>query len=459
MSNIEDVSVEQDIAPQDLALSARKVHEEVTRSIRGSLEHLKYATPKVQLAWGHGVQDGRIHHVNTVENGKSCGCICPACQEPLISRQGDVLAWHFAHHNGKECRNAVSASVAKFLAQILSEGDGLDFPGVRYLFGNRWHRRPARLGITFDRAEAMESASNQAWEVHAEKTAGETTSRLRVIIRTNPHMALPRPEDCLESGISTMLIDLGVVLSAALDIDPDLCTNEGWMRNQVLSDAPRDWIWTAAAERLRSSDLNRKVVPYLNAIDAYAEKISSEKASSAETIIDTLGYNTLISGQNDQDGADIPGAFLFARSSTRWRAELLLDLVLRPLARAYPEDPTYASTVLGWKQSGATCRRLSFVPAPFLRKIDPEIFAELRNARPGLQEPVKIIDGYFDELADLNTLRRRPKNAVEAWESEKYDQNLWKVKGGSYSVSPAFISDFKDRIEAHPEWRNLLLRR
>jgi hypothetical protein len=459
MSNVEDVAVKQNTSPKNLTLSASKVHDEVARSVRGSIEHLKYASPKVQLAWGHSLQDGRIHHVNTVENGKGCGCVCPACQEPLISRQGEVLSWHFAHHNGKECRNAVSASVAKFLAQILSEGGGLDLPGVRYLFGNRWHRRPARIGITFDRSEAMESASNQAWEVLAEKVASGKTSRLRVIIRTNPYMALPKAEECREADTSTMLIDLGVVLSAALEIDPELCTNEDWMKAQVVSEAPRDWIWTAAAERLRTNEFNLKVVPYLDAIDAYTERTASEGTSPAEVAIDTLGYNDLVAGQKDQGKSDIPGAFIFARSPSRWRAELLLELVLRPLARVSPENPGYASTVLGWKQSGAACRKLSFVPDPFLRKIDPEILAELRDARPGLQEPVKVIDSYLDELADLGVLRRRPKNAVEAWQSEKYDKNLWNVKGGSYSIAPDFVSGFKDKIEEHPEWRSLVLRR
>ena len=34
--------------------------------------------------------DGKLVHISEVEKGKACGCRCPACNEPLIARKGEL---------------------------------------------------------------------------------------------------------------------------------------------------------------------------------------------------------------------------------------------------------------------------------------------------------------------------------------------------------------------------------
>jgi hypothetical protein len=61
---------------------------------------------------------GVLRHVDSVPNGKQCGCVCPACGESLIARQGAVLAHSFAHDSGADCRWAhetVLHHLAKYL--------------------------------------------------------------------------------------------------------------------------------------------------------------------------------------------------------------------------------------------------------------------------------------------------------------------------------------------------------
>ena len=42
--------------------------------------------------------DGRIVHVDSVPNGKDCGCRCPACGKGLVAKNaGKVKRSHFAH--------------------------------------------------------------------------------------------------------------------------------------------------------------------------------------------------------------------------------------------------------------------------------------------------------------------------------------------------------------------------
>ncbi len=436
---------------KDLTISAQKVHEEVLRSMRGSIDHLKYATPRVQLAWGHSSQDGRIHHVRSVENGRNCECVCPACRETLVARQGAVRAWHFAHHNGKECRNAVSAAIAKFLAQWLSDGKGLDLPDVHFIFAGERHTRGGRAGMTFDRATAREGEGEQVWEVHAEKDVGDETNALRIFIRTNPRAELPDLGRCRQENISTMVIELGSVLSVALEVDPDLCTDEDWMTTQVVAEAPRAWIWTAAADRLRKSAIDTHIGPYLSALERAKENaIEAGVVTPAQAIVTEMGYVDLISAQGGE-GADVDGAFIFSRSAMQWRAEIFLELILRPIARAWPGAPTYPQTVIGWRNSGAACRRLDLVPGPFLKRVEPGHMIELRTALPGFREPVKVIDSYLDDLVDAGVLRKRPSKRVDARQTDRFDAELWNIKGGSYSFAPRFIAEVSSRLGETPE--------
>ncbi len=51
--------------------------------------------------------DGKLVHVDEVENGDNCGCLCPACNEPLVAKnKGKIKMHHFAHKSGTECNFA-----------------------------------------------------------------------------------------------------------------------------------------------------------------------------------------------------------------------------------------------------------------------------------------------------------------------------------------------------------------
>jgi hypothetical protein len=54
----------------------------------------------VQLVYG--LKDNKLYHVDQVENGEKCGCVCPNCGDILIAKQGEINDHHFAH-KAKEC--------------------------------------------------------------------------------------------------------------------------------------------------------------------------------------------------------------------------------------------------------------------------------------------------------------------------------------------------------------------
>ena len=55
-------------------------------------------------------EKGQLVGVNSVPAGNKCGCLCPACKEPLTAKnQGIKRTHHFAHQSGTECAYAVES--------------------------------------------------------------------------------------------------------------------------------------------------------------------------------------------------------------------------------------------------------------------------------------------------------------------------------------------------------------
>lgn len=51
----------------------------------------------------HGIKNGEIVNISSVESGLVCDCLCPACKTPLVAKKGGINVHHFAHQNGIDC--------------------------------------------------------------------------------------------------------------------------------------------------------------------------------------------------------------------------------------------------------------------------------------------------------------------------------------------------------------------
>ena len=58
-----------------------------------------------------GLLAGNVVHVDEVENGLACGCVCPACGVRLIAKHGQKQAHHFAHDSGNECSSGLQTAL------------------------------------------------------------------------------------------------------------------------------------------------------------------------------------------------------------------------------------------------------------------------------------------------------------------------------------------------------------
>ena len=85
---------------------------------------------KKQLNLTYALKDGVITHIETVERGLKCGCVCPACGKPLVAKKGTVMMHHFAHHAGQNCEYGYETSLHLAAKEILSHARKIMLPPV-----------------------------------------------------------------------------------------------------------------------------------------------------------------------------------------------------------------------------------------------------------------------------------------------------------------------------------------
>ena len=86
----------------------------------------------------YGVREGRLLHISEVPRGLACGCMCPACGDRLVARQGSLREHHFAHAAGKDCRTAVETAFHLAAKEILASRKEIVLPSVEIQF--HFHR-------------------------------------------------------------------------------------------------------------------------------------------------------------------------------------------------------------------------------------------------------------------------------------------------------------------------------
>lgn len=69
-----------------------------------------------------GLKDNVIYHINDVPNGRSCNCLCPSCNKPLVAKnRGEYKRHHFAHLIETDCVNYQAMTYLHQYAQQVIE--------------------------------------------------------------------------------------------------------------------------------------------------------------------------------------------------------------------------------------------------------------------------------------------------------------------------------------------------
>lgn len=86
----------------------------------------------------YGLHDGQLRHIQEVERGLACACVCPGCGGRLIARKGKKTAHHFAHHSGEACGNGLESGLHLAAKAAIVKAGYINLPAAKLNNESRW---------------------------------------------------------------------------------------------------------------------------------------------------------------------------------------------------------------------------------------------------------------------------------------------------------------------------------
>jgi hypothetical protein len=232
-----------------------------------------------------------------VPSGLECGCVCPACNAPLIAKAQDSMSRrpHFAHYRDTGCRAGFESAVHRMAKQLVQDRlrmylpgwDGADdmtnppqkFDDAGVLFTGRKVEFPAKQ-VRLEAAIQEQVRGDYIPDVSARDEDGELLIEIRV------HHAVEglKQRRVQSDGVRMIEIDLS-------RLTPEQVLDEAEFERQVL-DEPRNsrWVsypaatdaWRAAYEAFKLALRQRNLDIKAAAKDAAAKRALSESKERAK---------------------------------------------------------------------------------------------------------------------------------------------------------------------------------
>ncbi|HBO4449831.1 TPA: hypothetical protein L4U50_004448 [Pseudomonas aeruginosa] len=78
-----------------------------------------------------GERNGTLFRAYEVENGLSCGCVCPGCQQPLnAANNGEKVIPHFRHAKSNDCFDGFREGVRRAAVALIAQHKQLMLPAL-----------------------------------------------------------------------------------------------------------------------------------------------------------------------------------------------------------------------------------------------------------------------------------------------------------------------------------------
>jgi hypothetical protein len=91
---------------------------------------------ELKLTYGKA-SNGRLVHVDEVQRGLACKCVCPGCGAQLIARKGEKKQHHYAHANGADCAGARMTTLHILAQQLIQEEKKIRKPWFKDYYEDR----------------------------------------------------------------------------------------------------------------------------------------------------------------------------------------------------------------------------------------------------------------------------------------------------------------------------------
>jgi len=79
----------------------------------------------------YGKKDDELYHVDVVDSGLKCECVCPKCGGLLIAAKGPQNVAHFRHVDVRECEGATEFAIREKLMQLFEKAGQIKLPESR----------------------------------------------------------------------------------------------------------------------------------------------------------------------------------------------------------------------------------------------------------------------------------------------------------------------------------------
>lgn len=166
------------------------------------------ATNRLNLVYA--IKDGAGISIEDVDSGSKCGCVCPACGEPLVAKKGTKVMHHFAHHSGSNCEYGYETSLHLMAKAILSTAKTIVTPKVYVYFPNSTKEKQLCCDsqeITVDKVELEQNYGNVVPDVVVHSGRRKFFLEIYVTHAVNKE----KISKLKTADISTMEIDLSKV--------------------------------------------------------------------------------------------------------------------------------------------------------------------------------------------------------------------------------------------------------
>lgn len=196
-------------------------------------------------------RDGEILHISRVAAGAQ-GLECLGCGLELVAKPGHGgRVPHFAHKSAVECRHAGETDVHLMAKEAIEEAGGLMLPAFEVKTGGRTRMPLPPRWFDFERVELEKGEDGFRPDVIGYGRHPETgeVHRLMIEVFVTNRVSDSKLERIAAAGESAIEIDLSKV-------DRDL--NGPGFIEQILQDAPRQWLFHRAEERLRQKALQEE---------------------------------------------------------------------------------------------------------------------------------------------------------------------------------------------------------
>lgn len=380
----------------------------------GHIDHSPFVGPSAELVYGQRA-DGSYAHIASVANGLACDCVCPACEQPLIARQGKKVAAHFAHakENGG-CGTGAETNAHLWAKDVLAREKYILLPEVAAYDGAQAYRPYKARKFRFASARLERKLGDIVPDVILTTAKGQ---ELLVEVWVTHACDAEKIAKLRSRGLATIEVDLSAYRTShdRSAIEAALIENapREWLYNRKVDEASEELAARIRAAEERAAEAERQRIAQESARQQAANEKAQREFEAAVAKLVRAHANPRRAkadyGRAQEDGlvaANRANLLLPALSAagflvptTRWQA-MLIDEILNLPARHQIFEPRFsAERLLGFLEGA--------VDGAFRETVPPRVAAEFRQ-RSGIDHfPLGAIGALLDHLCAHDILEQK----------------------------------------------------